>query len=323
LRRRLDENEYEGITSAKKLAEVLTEHLQAVSKDKHLRMFYAYESLPMESDGEGPKPGPEKVDDLREQMRAHGRSLNFGFEKVERLEGNVGYLDLRMFFGAEFGGETASAAMNLLANTDAMIIDLRKNGGGDPDMVALICSYLFGPEPVHLNDIYMRPEDSTHQRWTLPLVPGRRYEGKSVYVLTSKRTFSAAEEFAYNLKCLKRATIVGETTGGGAHPGGMRRISDHFGLFVPSGRAINPITKTNWEGTGVTPDVPVAAERALQTAHLAALKTIATNLVERQKDPRTADPMRVDQVKESIRRLEKELGSPEKAVESQTSRPAK
>jgi retinol-binding protein 3 len=311
LRRRLDKNEYEGITGAKKLAEVLTEQLQAISKDKHLRVFYAYEPLPERPHGKGPKPGPEKVDDLRERMRAHGRSLNFGFEKVERLEGNVGYLDLRMFYDAEFGGETASAAMNLLANTDAMIIDLRQNGGGDADMVALICSYLFGPEPVHLNDMYIRPEDSIHQRWTLPLVPGRRYEGKSVYVLTSKRTFSAAEEFAYNLKCLKRATIVGETTGGGAHPGGMRRINEHFSIFVPSGRAINPITKTNWEGTGVTPDVPVAAERALRTAHLAALKTIATNLAGRQKDPGTADPTRVDQVKEAIRRLEKELGSPE------------
>jgi C-terminal processing protease CtpA/Prc len=103
-------------------------------------------------------------------------------------------------------------------------------------------------------------------------VPGRRYTGKEVYVLTSKRTFSGAEEFTYNLKNLKRATIVGETTGGGAHPGGTRRVTDHFAVWVPSGRAINPITKTNWEGTGVTPDIAVPADQALATAHVAALK---------------------------------------------------
>jgi C-terminal processing protease CtpA/Prc len=176
-------------------------------------------------------------------------------------------------------------------------------------MVALISSYLFGPDPVHLNDLYFRPDDSTHQWWTLPHVPGQRYEGKPVYILTSKRTFSAAEEFAYNLKSLKRATIVGETTGGGAHPGGTRRINDHFAVFVPSGRAINPITKTNWEGTGVTPDLPVAADLALKTAHLAALKTIGKDLEIRRKDPKNAsEPTQIDQVTNMIKQLEKELG---------------
>ena len=251
LRKRLDKDEYEGITSARKLAEMLTEQLQAVSKDKHLRVFYSYEPIPEGRRTRSRSPAPGKEDDMWERMRERGRSTNFGFEKAERLEGNVGYLDLRMFMPAELGGETAAAAMNLLANTDALIIDVRKNGGGAPSMVALICSYLFGPEPVHLNDLYFRPEDSTHQWWTLPHVPGTRYEGKPVYVLTSKRTFSAAEEFTYNLKCLKRATIVGETTGGGAHPGGTRKVHEHFVVFIPSGRAINPISKTNWEGTGV------------------------------------------------------------------------
>ena len=152
--------------------------------------------------------------------------------------------------------------MSFVANTDALIIDVRNNGGGAPSMVAYLCSYLFGPEPVHINDLYFRPENSTHQWWTLPHLPGKRYEGKPVYVLTSKRTFSAAEEFTYNLKTQKRATIVGETTGGGANPGGTRPVAEHFIVFVPSGRAINPITKTNWEGTGVAPDVAVAAELA-------------------------------------------------------------
>ncbi len=309
LRQRLDNKEYAEVKGAKKLAELLTQQMQAISRDKHLRVFYSHEPLPVRPPLEKSEPARDRRDEMIERMRKRGRATNFGFEKVERLEGNVGYLDLRMFQPAELAGETAASAMNFLANTDALIIDLRKNGGGSPSMVALISSYLFGPEPVHLNDLYSRPDDSTHQWWTLPHIPGQRYEEKPVYVLTSKRTFSAAEEFTYNLKCLKRATIVGETTGGGAHPGGMRRISEHFGVFVPSGRAINPITKTNWEGAGVAPDVKVAADLALKTAHLAALQKIEKDLEGRRKDPTTTapDPMQIDQVKRTIEQLAKEL----------------
>jgi hypothetical protein len=266
VRERMQKKEYDSITSAKTFVQMLTEHLQAVSNDKHLRVGYSHQALP--PPGPRREPSPEE----RERARNSMRRTNFGFEKIERLLGNIGYLDLRGFLPAEFGGETVVAAMNFLANTDALIIDLRQNGGGDPAMVALICSYLFGPGTVHLNDLYWREGDSTHQWWTLPYVPGKRYAGKDVYVLTSKRTFSAAEEFTYNLKNLKRATIIGETTGGGAHPGGTRRINDHFFVWVPSGRAINPYSKTNWEGTGVTPDVAVPAEQALKTAHVMALK---------------------------------------------------
>jgi C-terminal processing protease CtpA/Prc len=138
-------------------------------------------------------------------------------------------------------------------------------------MVAYVCSYLFDDEPVHLNDLYFRPSNETRQYWTSPSLPGKRYLNRPVYVLTSKNTFSGAEEFSYNLKNLKRATIVGETTGGGAHPGGTERLGDYFTAFIPSGRAINPITKTNWEGTGVEPDIKVAADDALKTAHVDAL----------------------------------------------------
>jgi C-terminal processing protease CtpA/Prc len=316
LLKRLETNEYDQIKSAQKLSETLTEHLQVVTKDKHLRVFYSHEPIPVRPEDRDSKVDRGKTDPMLEEMRERGRAINFGFEKTDRLEGNVGYLELNMFFPAAVAGQTAAAAMNLLANTDALIIDLRKNGGGEPGMVALLCTYLFDPEPVHLNDLYFRPDNSTHQWWTLPLVPGQRYENKPVYVLTSKRTFSAAEEFTYNLKCLKRATIVGETTGGGAHPGGMVRLTVHFGMFVPSGRAINPITKTNWEGTGVSPDVAVPAERALTTAHLAALKRIASDLAASAKEPKHADPMRVEQINKTIERLEKELKNPTKASES-------
>ncbi|HVG30540.1 MAG TPA: S41 family peptidase, partial [Pyrinomonadaceae bacterium] len=225
--------------------------------------------------------------------------MNHGFNRVERLRGNVGYIEFNGFMDAEAGAEAVAAAMNFVANTDALIIDLRKNGGGNPEMVALVCSYLFGPEPVHLNDLYWREGNRTQEFWTRKEVAGRRYLNKDVYVLTSKRTFSGAEEFSYNLKNLKRATIVGETTGGGAHPGGGVRVNEHFMMFVPRGRAISPVTKTNWEGTGVKPDVEVPAEQALTVAHLAAL---------RKSLPTLPNPGVKAAVQGLIDQMEKELG---------------
>ena len=201
--------------------------------------------------------------------------MNFGFEKVERLSGNVGYLKLNGFMEPQTGaGEIAAAAMSFLSNTDALIIDLRQNRGGSPNMVALLSTYLFAGPPVHLNDISFRtPEGNRiNQLWTLPYVPGKRYVNKEVYILTSNLTFSAGEGFAYNLQAQKRAITVGETTGGGANPGGGVRLHDHFTVFIPTGQAINPVTKTNWEGKGVAPDIAVPAEQALQAAHLAALR---------------------------------------------------
>jgi hypothetical protein len=170
--------------------------------------------------------------------------------------------------------DTYAAAMTFVAHTDALILDLRaSNGSMSPDALPMLCTYFF-EGPTHLNDIYWRPEDRTRQFWTWAHVPGKRYLNKPIYVLTSGKTFSGAEELAYDLQNLKRATLIGETTGGGANPGGSRRADDHFQVWVPSGRAINPITKTNWEGVGVTSDVAVPAARALHAAHLTALKQL-------------------------------------------------
>lgn len=266
VRERMQRNEYDSITSAKAFAEKLTADLQDVSHDKHLRVRYSYEAIPANEMRGEPTPAEQ------ERFRQFGRRINWGFERVERLPGNIGYIDYRGFMAPKEAADTLAAAMNFLANTDALIFDLRRNGGGEPEMVALICSYLFGETPVHLNDLYWREGNRTEEFWTLKSVAGKRYEGKDVYILTSNRTFSGAEEFSYNLKNLKRATLVGETTGGGAHPGGGFRINEHFGMFVPTGRAINPITKTNWEGTGVKPDVETPAEQALKTAHMLAVQ---------------------------------------------------
>jgi hypothetical protein len=306
IRARLAAHEYDSVTSAKALARRLTQDLQAVCHDKHLQLGYSPETVPLEA--KSGRPTQEEID----KMRRHMARMNFGFEKVERLDGNVGYLDLRAFAPAALAGETAASAMTFLASTDALIIDLRQNGGGAPDMVAMLSSYLFPVgKSVHLNDLYSRPDNSTHQWWTQAFVPGTRYGDKPVFVLTSKRTFSAAEEFTYNLKCLKRATIVGATTGGGAHPGGVKRIHDHFTLWLPEGRAINPITKTNWEGTGVKPDVEVPATLALATAHLSALDKLC--------DKSPSGPER-EQLKEARAKVRRQLESLN-AKESKPDRP--
>ena len=160
---------------------------------------------------------------------------------------------------------TVAAAMASLNHADAIIFDVRDNPGGYANMVALIATYLFD-RPTHLNDFYDRGENSTEQSWTLPPVSGNRLADKPAFVLTSHSTFSAAEGFSYDLKMLNRASLVGETTSGRGHMGMGHRIDDHFTIHVPGIRVINPISKTNWEGTGVEPDVKVRAADALKTA---------------------------------------------------------
>jgi C-terminal processing protease CtpA/Prc len=193
---------------------------------------------------------------------------------VEILAGNIGYLDLRFFANPTYGGTTATAAMAVLANTDAIIIDLRQNGGGEPGMVQLLCSYFFEPEPVLINSLYWRKSETTQQFWTLPYLPGMRLPTTPVYVLISPRTGSAAEEFAYNLQTQNRATLLGQKTVGAANPGDGFKLVHGFEMFISTGAAVNPITKTNWEGQGVQPDLEVPAEEALVVAQMTALQRL-------------------------------------------------
>jgi C-terminal processing protease CtpA/Prc len=197
--------------------------------------------------------------------RWYGPQINHGVEKIERLPGNVILLDLRVFPPPSMAGDVFAAAMTVAAQGDALIIDLRRNGGG-AETANLLTGYLLeGGKP--LSGSYNRPTD-THSYATSPAwVPGRRFgPTKPVYVLTSHKTFSAAEAVAYDLQALKRAVIVGETTGGGANPFEYRRVHPHFAVDLPESRSVNPITGTNWQGTGVKPDVEVPAEQALDKA---------------------------------------------------------
>ncbi|MCA1564542.1 MAG: S41 family peptidase [Acidobacteria bacterium] len=305
IRERAAKKEYEGITSGRQLAQRLTEHLQAVSRDKHLRVNYRAAKLGDDDipgsarivrrapeGGGSPADGAGGRRIIREPggaetpaggapvvvRRAGGgageASGNLGLEKVETLDGNVGLLDFSMFDPSEEANAKVSEAMSRLADTDALIIDLRRCRGGARRTITLLMSYFFD-KSIHLSDAYDRIADSTQESWSLADVPGRRYGQKDVYILTSNFTFSAAEDISYTLKNLKRAIIVGETTGGGAHPVMGRRLNDHFFVMVPFARYISPITKSNWEGTGVEPDIKVPAAHALKIAQLAALKKIS------------------------------------------------
>jgi C-terminal processing protease CtpA/Prc len=258
LRAREARGDYAKITSAEEFAATLTEDIKRVTKDGHLDVAYSEATLPPQEVLEDEAPTPESI--------AMERKLNFGIERVERLDFNIGYLDLRAFGSPEGADRKFAAAMSLLADTDALVIDLRSNGGGDPATVALLASYLFD-EKTRLNDIYDRGTDKTTQYWTSDAIAGPRYGGsKKLYLLVSHDTFSAGEDFAYALKNLKRATLIGKATGGGAHPGSARRLTDNFAALVPSGRSLSPITNTDWEGVGVIPDVDMEPAKALEKA---------------------------------------------------------
>jgi hypothetical protein len=266
MRAHASKGEYDSITDGDVFAERLTTDLRAVSHDKHLGVnFTPFKAPPRK---EGP-PSPEEDARFHSQMDR----MNCMFKKVEILPNNIGYIKFDGFMDAGYCGPTVVAAMGFVAHTDALIFDLRENGGGQPVMVTMIASYLFD-KPTHLIDIYNRKEDKTVQNWTLAYLPGERLTKQPVYVLTAKRTFSGAEEFAFDLKNQKRATIVGETTGGGAHPVSGHTVADYFNVGVPFAKSLDPVTKTNWEGTGVEPDVKVDAKDALETAQKLALEKI-------------------------------------------------
>lgn len=238
-------------------AEAFTAKLRSWSGDGHFQIDFR--------EG-GAAETEESAFGAAEFEKYYGKGVNYGFEQVRTLEGNIGYLDLRVFAPPVMGADVAVAAMTLLAQSSALIIDLRHNGGGDGALGLLIAGYLLdGTQP--MSGTYDRPSDKLTPSATPVWVPGRRFGAeKPVFVLISKGTFSAAEAFAYDLQALKRVTVVGEPSGGGAHPFVYRRVSEHYVLSLLEGGSINPITGKNWEGVGVIPDVRVNADKALEEA---------------------------------------------------------
>jgi len=264
------EGGYAAAASAQAFSAVLAQDLRALSGDLHFGTA-VYPGL-RERSGIAELPSRAKMDEWREQTARRG----YDIEKIERLPGNVGYIELRGFGGPEFVGAAYTAAMSLMAGTDALILDLRRNGGGSPDSVAYLMSHFFplGDER-HLIDMYDRPTGTTRQFWTVKTV-AQRYD-KPVYVLTSARTFSGGEDFSYGIQAQKRGTVVGETTGGGSNPVSWYNLGQDIIVAIPTARAINAVTKTNWEHVGVKPDIAVPAAQALQAAHVAILRKLVSS----------------------------------------------
>ena len=264
LQKQAAHGDYQSQKYGDEFARRLTQDLREIGHDKHLEVRFSYFIQSAEL------PARNAVADSRL------RASNCGFEKAEHLRPNIGYLKFNFFGDPDICAPTASAAMAFLADSDALVFDLRDNNGGMGGMSTFIVSYLFA-ERTHLSDIFRRADNVTTEEWTLPYVPGRKFIEKPVYVLISKRTFSAGEGFAYLLKDLKRATLIGETTVGGSGTIEFKPVDEHFTLVVPTGRVIGPITKTNWAGTGVEPDVKVASEEALDVAVKLAAEEINKN----------------------------------------------
>jgi hypothetical protein len=268
LRRKLSSGGFDSIGDPNAFADSVNAVIQSVAHDKHLGLSWSPEPLPPLGAGGEPDPA------MMAMQQAMMRRMNYAIPKAEVLDGNIGYLKMNLFARAQNAGPTLAAAMAFLQHSDAMIFDLRDNGGGDPGMVAMALSYLVPPQ-TEINRFHQRGKAVDEQVWSLPYVPGGRWStDKPVYVLTSDRTASGAEEFAYDLQQMKRGTIIGGTTWGGANPGGFLPIDEHFAIFVPTGAAVNPISKTNWEGVGVKPDVAVDPAAALETARRMALEKL-------------------------------------------------
>ncbi len=257
------EGAFDSLDQYESFADALTASVQSINKDKHMRVLLMPPYV-------APANTPERKLEERLDQIATTRSHNAGLNEVKILEGNVGYLDIRSFAGMDQGKGVTDAYMKLLSNTDAIIIDLTKNTGGSPVMVQYLCSYFFDKH-ILLNTLYFRMGDELHEFWVLDEVGGSKLPDIPLFVMTSAKTFSGAEEFSYNMQTQKRATIVGQTTGGGANPGRSMNLNDQLRVIMPMGMAINPITETNWEGIGVEPDIKTAVEETFKNAHSLAM----------------------------------------------------
>ncbi len=279
LTQNLADGKYDDLTDPAEFTRKLHQDAQAINHDGH---FGIAAMLPLDPDVAAAQEDEDPAD--VERRRRRYRELNYGFKKVEIFPGGIGYLRFDQFAHGDDAFAAAAAAVNFLANSNAVILDLRNNGGGSASMIRFICGYLF-EENTHLINWDIRAEKKTVQSYSADYVPGRRLTEQPLYILTSGNTFSAAEEFTFDLKNLGRATIVGDTTGGGGHTVASYIFDfDGFrvGIRLPYGRAYNPENNEGWEGVGVIPHIVVPEERALEAAHADALR----KLLEAEEDER-------------------------------------
>ncbi len=276
LRQRQRAGQYDGITDGEQLAKQLTADIQEVAPDKH--MVVGFDPGLVLPDDNGARPPPDTKEKWERRNNVVVRAImrhmaQRDVEEVDRLSANIGYLKISGFPPPFLIAEKYAEAMNSLADTDALIVDLRTNNGGGPPSVALLVSY-FVDQRTHVNNVWDRITGTTTRYWTEDKLDGKRYGGKKpVLILVGPDTMSAGEDFAYTMQALKRATVIGEPTWGGANPARPYRLGANFYAVVPGRRTINPITKTNWESVGVTPDIAATPDNAL---------ALATDLLERR-----------------------------------------
>jgi retinol-binding protein 3 len=310
LERKLAQGGYDQLAGAEAFAQALTADLQDITKDKHLRFGVV---TPPEA-----SPARERNEEAERAARIlEMRRSNYGLARAEILVGNVGYLEVRRFQPPDLAGDTIVASMQFLANAEAIIVDLRNCHGGSPFAMPIFAGY-FLSRPTHLFDMEFRGDNYTDHYWTAAWLPGKRLAEIPAYILTSAYTFSGAEGLAYRFQVLKRATIVGETTGGGANAGGILDVAPFFRVWMPMGRPVDQDTATNWEGTGVVPDIKTSAREALAAAHLEALKTIQAKSTDDQERARLDWALvraraRYDPPQVAARHLERLAGSYEKS----------
>jgi hypothetical protein len=275
LNKKFTSGAYDTLHNPAKFANVLWADLRGSSNDNHFFIEYNPERAKLVTAEKS--RSAEEVEKANMVMAEKERLINFGFRKLEILKGNVGYLDLRYFSNPDYAGATAVAAMNFLANSDAVIIDLRDTPGGEPTMVQLLSSYFVratDQDRTHLNTLEQVYDGKIEQYWTIPYVPGKRMYDTDLYILTDRYTGSAAEEFTNNMKALERAMIIGETTVGSGHNVDIEVIQENFVMHLPVRRPVNPITGTGWERTGIEPHFSVPGKQALDKAYLMALEKI-------------------------------------------------
>ena len=272
LKRQLHQGAYKTISDPNLFAKKVTSDIRSVHNDKHF--YVVYDPAGAHNLLDGKSHQFSKKYDFNQRRQAEYAWENYGFNAINILPGNIAYIDYRRFVNAENSKNTIASVMRFIRHADAIIFDLRGNRGGDPKIVQLLASYLFGNKPVHLNNLYTKSTHVTHQYWTLKKIDGKRMPNIPVYILTGPMTFSAAEEFTYDLQSLKRAVVVGENTAGGAHAADVFPINHLFVALLPISEAINPVTKNNWEGSGVIPNVFVTADQAVEKAHILALQKV-------------------------------------------------
>lgn len=280
---------FENLTD-QKFADKLSAYLVKNGNDRHFNVLYK------------PDYKVNPITDKKEIQKLYdeiNRRYNYGFEKVMRLDGNIGYVQYAGFpDDNESAAKVLAATMNFVANTNSLILDLRDNRGGDKDMTELFLSYFFDKK-IQLSESYTRFNNSKTKSYTREKVQGERYLDKPIYILVNKNTISAAESVAYNLQKRNLATVVGETTYGAANPVKAFFIDNKFHLFIPITSGKNAATNTNWEHTGVIPNIKIKSKKALNKAHILALENLIKS--------KTKIELTEKEAKEKIKNLKQKL----------------